>query len=191
MELWHKETTPGTTGSRCTIQDENGFFVAECIASDSAKIVEAPAMLEALRLAMTYGETDGALYGTQLPILRAKIRAILARIDGEAPTAEPEPAAETCQHCGAERGAGPEQGLWTCSACNGLNSPAAEPAAPTGDADGEAVRTVEDAAAMIRDGVGLLETVDFVDDSAIEEGRLVIVPAEGPAFRVAVTLYPR
>ena len=51
MYIWHKETTPGTTGARCTIRDGSGLFVAECIASDAAAIVEAPAMLAALRKA--------------------------------------------------------------------------------------------------------------------------------------------
>lgn len=29
---------------------------------------------------------------------------------------------DTCQHCGEERGGGPDTGsLWKCGACNGLN----------------------------------------------------------------------
>lgn len=51
MDVWHKETTPGTTGSRCTIRDGSGLFVAECIASDAPMIVAAPAMLAALEAA--------------------------------------------------------------------------------------------------------------------------------------------
>lgn len=88
MYIWHKETTPGTTGARCTIRDGSGLFVAECIASDAAAIVEAPAMLAALREAVarvTLANSEGS------PILSAWLpdaAAILSRIDG-APTAQP------------------------------------------------------------------------------------------------------
>lgn len=79
MDIWHKETTPGTTGSRCTIKDENGLFVAECIASDAALIVDAPAMLTALR--HIAGEFDR--HGSCCALGAPDLAAILARIDGE------------------------------------------------------------------------------------------------------------
>jgi hypothetical protein len=57
--------------------------------------------------------------------------------------------------------------------------------------DDEAIRTCDQAAALIRDGLVLLDAVDYVDDSALEDGRLTIVPHEGPAFRVNVTMGER
>jgi len=47
---------------------------------------EAGAMVAALREILAMGETDGALYGYNLPKVRAKLRAILARIDGTTTT---------------------------------------------------------------------------------------------------------
>ena len=104
MYIWHKETTPGTTGARCTIRDGSGLFVAECIASDAAAIVEAPAMLAALRATVALCElhiaersADPEEEGNFLSCAYlVNARAILARIDGT-PTDE---AAETCETCG-------------------------------------------------------------------------------------------
>ena len=97
MYIWHKETTPGTTGARCTIRDGSGLFVAECIASDAAAIVEAPAMLAALRDLMAFAPKQSSewfrnsLSGQHLAPeaeLWECAAAILARIDGT-PTAQP------------------------------------------------------------------------------------------------------
>lgn len=97
MYIWHKETTPGTTGARCTILDGSGLFVAECIASDAAAIVEAPAMLAALRDLMAFAPKQSSewfrnsLSGQHLAPeaeLWECAAAILARIDGT-PTAQP------------------------------------------------------------------------------------------------------
>ena len=90
MYIWHKETTPGTTGARCTIRDGSGLFVAECIASDAAAIVEAPAMLAALRATVALCElhiaersADPEEEGNFLSCAYlVNARAILARIDG-------------------------------------------------------------------------------------------------------------
>jgi len=97
MDVWHKETTPGTTGSRCTIKDENGLFVAECIASDASRIAEAPAMVAALRDAdqelQAWRKKFHPSEWPDKPVvhtaIRDKIRAILSRIDGATPTGEP------------------------------------------------------------------------------------------------------
>ncbi len=77
MDIWHKETTPGTTGSRCTIRDGSGLFVAECVASDAAMVAAAPAMLTALH------KMDGWLsgYGTKdHREIHDELRAFLAEI---------------------------------------------------------------------------------------------------------------
>ena len=99
MDVWHKETTPGTTGSRCTIRDDNGLFVAECIASDASRIVEAPAMVEALRDAENAltGDifTDAEECAAAVANARAvagQLRAILSRIDGAGDTLPDAPA---------------------------------------------------------------------------------------------------
>lgn len=87
MYIWHKETTPGTTGARCTIRDGSGLFVAECIASDAAAIVEAPAMLAALRKAQELlRDLEAPAHLDEGAALDDEITAILARIDGT-PTA--------------------------------------------------------------------------------------------------------
>lgn len=98
MYIWHKETTPGTTGARCTIRDGSGLFVAECIASDAAAIVEAPAMLAALRasVACLRGFHASPDFGPLDDEAIDAANTILARIDGT-PTDE---AAETCETCG-------------------------------------------------------------------------------------------
>lgn len=86
MDVWHKETTPGTTGSRCTIRDENGLFVAECIASDASRIVEAPAMVEALGklhdAADNFAEHGKERHFQELRAAMDNAAAILSRIDG-------------------------------------------------------------------------------------------------------------
>jgi len=115
MEVWSKETTPGTTGSRCTIRDETGLFVAECIASDAARIVEAPAMVEALRWALSMAEEailvrengdDPEDTPDICEMHRAELerhRAILSRIDGAGDTLPDAPAlTATCPHCGRD-----------------------------------------------------------------------------------------
>ncbi len=87
MYIWHKETTPGTTGARCTIRDGSGLFVAECIASDAAAIVEAPAMLAALRKAQELlRDLEAPAHLDEGAALDDEMTAILARIDGT-PTA--------------------------------------------------------------------------------------------------------
>ena len=84
MYIWHKETTPGTTGARCTIRDGSGLFVAECIASDAAAIVEAPAMLAALRKAQELlRDLEAPAHLDEGAALDDEMTAILARIDGE------------------------------------------------------------------------------------------------------------
>lgn len=89
MYIWHKETTPGTTGARCTIRDGSGLFVAECIASDAAAIVEAPAMLAALRKAQELlRDLEAPAHLEEGAALDDEVTAILARIDGT-PTAQP------------------------------------------------------------------------------------------------------
>lgn len=83
MYIWHKETTPGTTGARCTIRDGSGLFVAECIASDAAAIVEAPAMLAALRKAQELlRDLEAPAHLDEGAALDDEMTAILARIDG-------------------------------------------------------------------------------------------------------------
>lgn len=84
MYIWHKETTPGTTGARCTIRDGSGLFVAECIASDAAAIVEAPAMLAALRasVACLRGFHASPDFGPLDDEAIDAANTILARIDG-------------------------------------------------------------------------------------------------------------
>ena len=87
MYIWNKETTPGTTGARCTIRDGSGLFVAECIASDAAAIVEAPAMLAALRKAQELlRDLEAPAHLDEGAALDDEMTAILARIDGT-PTA--------------------------------------------------------------------------------------------------------
>lgn len=119
MDVWHKETTPGTTGSRCTIRDGSGLFVAECIASDASRIVEAPAMVEALRTVSgkigSYHDAETASSRAHIiSDIEASVSAILSRIDGAgdtlpdapvpAPTGEAKPAwflnSYTCERCG-------------------------------------------------------------------------------------------
>lgn len=83
MYIWHKETTPGTTGARCTIRDGSGLFVAECIASDAAAIVEAPAMLAALRKAQELlRDLEAPAHLEEGAALDDEVTAIIARIDG-------------------------------------------------------------------------------------------------------------
>ncbi len=78
----------------------------------------------------------------------------------------------------------------TGSPTGGTEAPAASPTDETGD-DCEAIRTLEQAAACVRDGLVLLDAVEYVDDHALEDGRLCVVPAEGPAFRVEITMGER
>jgi hypothetical protein len=85
MEAWHKETTPNTTGSRCTIRDENGLFVAECIASDAMRIAAVPAMLSALQAMISIAEREYcylAHSGTEEGKVLAQARAAIALAAG-------------------------------------------------------------------------------------------------------------
>lgn len=77
------------------------------------------------------------------------------------------------------------------AAATGSPSGEAAPASPTEATEGEAVETCTDAAAMVRDGLLLLDTVDCVDDSALDDGQLFVVPADGHGFRVNVTIWSR
>lgn len=89
MYIWHKETTPGTTGARCTIRDGSGLFVAECIASDAAAIVEAPAMLAALQNLLQWADAD-SLDNRRMAAV-ASASAAIAAATGATPTAQPAP----------------------------------------------------------------------------------------------------
>lgn len=51
--------------------------------------------------------------------------------------------------------------------------------------------TLEQAAAIVRDALDLLDCVEFVDDAALEDGRLIVMPDDGPCFRVALTMLER
>lgn len=53
------------------------------------------------------------------------------------------------------------------------------------------IRTCTDAAALIRDSLLSLDAAAHVDDGNLEDGRLTIIPHEGAAFRVNVTIGER
>lgn len=50
------------------------------------------------------------------------------------------------------------------------------------------ITSLSDAAAFVRDGVDLLDGTDHVDDSAIEDGVLKIITADGRILRVTVAI---
>lgn len=78
-DVWHIEPQWPLPGTRCTIRDENGLWVAECIAEDAPVIAEARVM-EAVVRQLHEGDTTPAA----IDRLLAQCRAIIARIEGRA-----------------------------------------------------------------------------------------------------------
>lgn len=120
--MWTVETQylsaqrKATTGN-CIIYGQGGEYIATVPDKVAGLIVEAPAMVEALRKAVTNDILPELLF--------LEVAAILSRIDGAGDALPDAPAptgdASTCQHCGEERPLGPDSSVWTCGACNGLN----------------------------------------------------------------------
>lgn len=45
------------------------------------------------------------------------------------------------------------------------------------------------AAALVQAGLELLDGVEFIDNGAIEDGELTVIPAAGPVFRVRIEIF--
>lgn len=208
---WHREPLQSTHGADIAIvAPANGWVVAviqhdpdiqTCEEPDGDSVVwhpqdlgnadlicEGPAMVDALRKAESAltGDifTDAEECAASVENARAvagQVRTILARIDGTATPAAPDDACGQCEGTGTISGGlsgdGDDE---ECPVCDGSGK------LPQGDDEG--VDHVECAAALVRDGLVLLDAVEHVDDGALADGRLMVIPAAGQAFRVCVAL---
>lgn len=103
------------------------------------------------------------------------LEAALPCIDGAAMPAAPDNSCGQCEGTGTTQSASNLESE-ECPVCDGMGT------LP------EAVGDVEGAAALVRDALELLDAVGHIDDGALDEGRLIVMPHEGRVFRINITL---